>query len=296
MYSLKNDLLNINIKPKGAELCNITSVKNNTEFLWQADPKIWGSHAPNLFPIIGCMKNDTYIYNGKTYTMPKHGFVRHNDDFTIKNKTDSSITFSLVSNDALYALYPFLFEFEMTYTLLNNSLIIDHKVINSDKKPLYFSLGGHPAFNCPLSATDNYTDFYIAFEKTENSPSYLLNMANGLLTTETKPVFSEGNTINLHPDLFNDDALIFKDLKSRTVSLKHKTKGKVLSVNFNDFKQLGIWAKPKAPYVCIEPWLGFADNETTDQNIETKEGHLELKAGEIFNASYSITIEKSHLV
>lgn len=296
MYSLKNNLLQINIKPKGAELCSITSAKHKTEFMWQADPKFWGSHAPNLFPIIGCMKNDSYIYNSKTYTMPKHGFVRHNEDLVVKNRTDSSITFSLSSNDELYKLYPFLFEFEITYTLSKNSLTINHTVTNLDDKTLYFSLGGHPAFNCPISKDVDYTDYYLEFEKEENSQTYLLNMDNGLLTNKTKPVFSDGNRINLRPDLFNEDALIFKDLKSRIVSLKHKTKGKILTLNFKGFNELGIWAKPNAPYVCIEPWLGIADKETTDQNIETKEGILSLKSGKVFNASYSIEIEKSLLV
>jgi len=296
MYSLSNDLLQINIKSKGAELCNITSVENNTEFIWQADPKFWGSHAPNLFPIIGCMKDNSYIYNNKTYHMPKHGFVRHNDNFVVKNQTDTSISFLLVSNDELYKYYPFLFEFEITYTLAGNTLTINHTITNSDAKTLFFSLGGHPAFNCPLSKDDNYTDYYLEFEQAENSQSHVLNTNTGLLTTESIPVFKEGNKIHLRPDLFNKDALIFKDLKSRRVNLTHKTRGKVLTVNFKDFKQLGIWAKPNAPYVCIEPWLGIADNETTDQNIETKEGILSLKSGSVFNASYSIEIEQSHLV
>lgn len=295
MYSLKNDLLQIHIKSKGAELCNITSLKNNTEFLWQANPEIWGSHAPNLFPIIGNMKNDSYIYNTRTYKMPKHGFVRHNDDFTIKNQSESSITFSLVSNEKLFELYPFIFEFKIRYTLSKNKLTIHHSVKNLDNKPLYFSLGGHPAFNCPITKDDPYTDYYLEFEKTENSQSYLLNMSNGLVTNKTKSVFSENNKINLRPDLFNDDALIFKDLKSRKVSLKHRTKGNLLTLNFNDFKQLGIWAKPNAPYVCIEPWLGFADNEHTNQKIETKEGILTLETGAKFEASYSIEIEQDLL-
>ncbi|NRD21227.1 aldose 1-epimerase family protein [Winogradskyella eckloniae] len=295
MYSLKNDILQIGIKPKGAELCNITSVKNNREFLWQANPEFWGSHAPNLFPIIGCMKDDSYIYNSKLYHMPKHGFARHNDNFVVKNQSDSSITFSLSSNDDLYELYPFLFEFEITYTLSENILTINHTVTNRDRKTMYFSLGGHPAFNCPLTKDEDYTDYFLDFEHQENSESYLLNMENGLLTNETKPVFAEGHKINLRPDLFNADALIFKDLKSRVVSLTHKTKGKVLTVNFRGFKQLGIWAKPNAPYVCIEPWLGIADNEFTDQKIENKEGVLSLKSGAIFEASYSIEIEKSLL-
>ncbi|SDI45471.1 aldose 1-epimerase family protein [Winogradskyella thalassocola] len=295
MYSLKNNLLQINIKSKGAELCNITSAKHNTEFMWQANPEFWGSHAPNLFPIIGCMKDDTYIYNDKSYPMPKHGFARHNDNFTIKNQSDSSVTFSLVSNEELHTYYPFLFEFEITYTLSNNILTITHKVTNLDDKVLYFSLGGHPAFNCPLKKDENYTDYFLEFEQSENSQSHLLNMNTGLITDKTKPAFTEGNKINLRPDLFNEDALIFKNLKSRIVSLKHKTKGNVLTLNFEDFKHLGIWAKPNATYVCIEPWLGFADNETTDQNIETKEGIIKLDASSQFNASYSIEINKNHL-
>ncbi|WP_179007645.1 aldose 1-epimerase family protein [Winogradskyella forsetii] len=296
MPSLKNNLLQINIKSKGAELCNITSVKNKTEFMWQADPEIWGSHAPNLFPIIGCMKDDSYIYKNKSYHMPKHGFARHNDDFTIKNQTESSITFSLVSNEDLFEMYPFLFEFNNTYTLSENRLTINHTVTNIDEKPLYFSLGGHPAFNCPISKEENYTDYYLEFEKPENTASYVLNMNTGLLTDETIPVFTDGNKIDLRPDLFNEDALIFKDLKSRIVNLKHKTNGKILAVNFEDFKQLGIWAKPNASYVCIEPWLGIADHENTDQNIDTKEGILELEAAAVFEASYSIEIDEKHLV
>jgi len=295
MYIIKNDLLQINIKTKGAELCNITSINNNTEFIWNADPKVWGSHAPNLFPIIGSMKDNCYTYKNKFYNMPKHGFVRHNDNFTIQNQSDTSITFSLVSNKKLFALYPFLFEFQITYTLSKNNLTIKHTVNNIDDKALYFSLGGHPAFTCPISKDEDYEDYYLEFEKEENSLSFLLNMTTGLVTNKTKPIFLEGNKIKLRPDLFNEDALIFKDLQSRNISLKHKTKGKVLSVKFEDFNYLGIWAKPNAPYVCIEPWLGVADSETTDQKIETKEGIIKLEANSNFNASYSIEIDQRHL-
>jgi len=296
MHSLKNDLLQINIKTRGAELCNITSAKHKTEFIWQANPEIWGSHAPNLFPIVGALKNGSYTYNNKSYKIPKHGFVRHNDSFTIKNHTDSNITFSLTSNEELYKIYPFLFEFDITYTLSKNSLTITHNVKNLDEKPLYFSLGGHPAFNCPLLRGEIYSDYFLEFEDNEKSESYILNLESGLVTNQTKPVISEGNKINLRPDLFNNDALIFKDLKSRNVSLKHKTNGNIVTVKYEDFPFLGLWAKPNAPYVCIEPWLGVADNETTNQKIETKEGILKLEVDSTFNASYSIEIDQKHLI
>lgn len=296
MHTLKNDWLQIQVKSVGAELCAISAVKNNKTFLWHADPNIWGSHAPNLFPIIGCMKDDSYIYNNRTYTMTKHGFVRHNKDIKVKNQTKNQLRFVLRSNERLYKMYPFLFEFEISYILKENLLTVNHNVKNTDDKTLYFSLGGHPAFTCPLNASDAYTDYYLEFNEIENSPSHLLNLNTGLVTDRTKPILKNTNKIALHEDLFNEDALIFKDLKSRKVDLKHKTKGRVLSVAFEDFPYLGIWAKPNAPYVCIEPWLGIADSEHTNQKLEEKEGIIALASKAEFNASYSIEIDKKHLV
>ena len=296
MHVLKNDLLIINIKQTGAELCAINSVKNDIAFLWHADPNIWGGHSPNLFPVIGSMKDNSYIYEGKVYPMTKHGFARNNKAFSVKNSSETHVAFLLNSNAELFKMYPFQFEFEISYTLKNNILNISHSVRNLDTKTMYFSLGGHPGFTCPLYSDEKYTDYCLEFEKSESSKSYLVNMNNGLIINKTKPAFNNRNTINLREDLFDNDALIFKDLKSRKVTLKHKNKGAVLSMSFNDFPYLGIWAKPNAPYVCIEPWLGIADSETTNKKIEDKEGIIALNAGLIFNASYSIEIEKRHLV
>lgn len=295
MPFLENDLLRIEIKQKGAELCSINSVKNNIEFIWEANPDIWESHAPNLFPIIGAMKDDSYIYNGKKYNMPKHGFVRHNKDFEVISNSNSELTFLLKSNDQLRTLYPFEFEFLITYELKGNELLIHHTVKNKDDKTMYFSLGGHPAFACPLFEGESYTDYFLEFEKEESSKSYLLNMATGLVTKKTKAVFDTPKRINLHGDLFNEDALIFKDLKSRQAALKHQEKGEILNVKFEGFPFLGIWAKPNAPYVCIEPWIGIADAENTNQQIEDKEGIVTLEPKKSFEATYSITVNRNLL-
>ncbi|MAB49822.1 MAG: aldose epimerase [Flavobacteriaceae bacterium] len=295
MPFLENDLLKIEIKSKGAELCSIRSIKNNTEFVWEANPDIWGSHAPNLFPIIGAMKDDSYMYNGKKYNMPKHGFARHNKDFEVISNSNFEVTFQLKSNNELRAIYPFEFEFLMTYELKDNELLIHHTIKNTDSKTMYFSLGGHPAFACPLFKDESYTDYFLEFEKQETSRSYLLNMATGLVSDKTKPVFDSPNTINLHGDLFNEDALIFKDLKSRQVALKHNQKGEILNVKFEGFPFLGIWAKPNAPYVCIEPWIGIADSESTNQQIKDKEGIVTLEPKKSFKATYSITLNRNLL-
>jgi len=227
--------------------------------------------------------------------MPKHGFVRHHEGFKIIQDSEMEAKFVLESNAQLYAMYPFLFQFIIHYQLIQNTLHITYKVENRDTKILWFSVGGHPAFNCPISDEETYTDYVLEFENPENSKSYLLDKDSGLLTQKTKKVFANDCTIELQPHLFDEDALIFKDLRSRKLSLTHRQKGRLLSVEFKDFNYLGIWAKPSAPYVCIEPWLGLADSQNTNQYLETKEGILALQPQAEFQARFSIEIDLKHL-
>jgi galactose mutarotase-like enzyme len=296
MFTLENNQLKIAVKKTGAELCKITSVKNDTEFMWNANPDVWGSYAPNLFPIIGALKNDIYLCENQIYKLPKHGFVRNNDAVVLHEQSSNSLTFKLAYNEDSLKVYPFKFEFYMTYKLNNNTIEVLHTVKNRDDKTMYFSVGGHPAFKCPVFENENYDDYFLEFEYAENSKTHLINMENGLISSKTKPLFNNSDKLPLTHDLFNEDALIFKDLKSKKVALKSKLHGAILTVSYNDFPYLGIWAKPTGNYVCIEPWLGIADNEATNQDFKTKEGILKLNVGDTFKASYSIEIHNSHLV
>ncbi|GAA4900284.1 aldose 1-epimerase family protein [Flaviramulus aquimarinus] len=296
MYTLKNDKLEISIKKTGAELCKITAVKTKTDFMWHADPTIWGSYAPNLFPIIGALKEDTYTFDNEAYELPKHGFVRHNDNVVLHEQTENSLTFKLAYNESLLNIYPFKFEFFMTYTLTDNTIEVCHTIKNIDTKTMYFSVGGHPAFKCPVYDNENYEDYFLEFEHKENSKRHLINMDNGLISSKTEPVFNNANKLPLTHDLFNEDALVFKDIKSRKITLKSSEHDSILSVHYDGFPYLGIWAKPNGNYVCIEPWLGIADSEATNQNLKDKEGILSLDANKSFKATYSIEIHHKHLV
>lgn len=289
MYILKNDQLEIGIQHNGAELCSIKNLKNNKEYMWQADPEIWGSHAPNLFPVIGALKGNQIKYEGEFYDMPRHGFIRHNENLEVKNQTETSITFSIKSNEELRKIYPFEFEFELSFTLKDKSVEVNHLVKNMDTKPIYFQIGGHPAFNAPLFEGETYEDYYLEFDQDLTLETYLLG-ESGLVSDNTKTIIENSDKIQLTKDLFNNDALIFKNITSKNVSLKSKNHGSILSVSYDDFKNLGVWAKPGASYVCIEPWLGIADVESTDQNFKTKEGIIELETGKEYSATYSITI------
>lgn len=295
MYQLQNDKLSISVKKAGAELCQIAAIKNKNEFMWDAKPSVWANYAPNLFPIIGALKDDSYVFEGKIYKLGKHGFIRHNEDVILHEKTKNSLTFKLASNEATLKSYPFKFEFYISYKLSNNVIEILHTVKNIDIKTMYFSLGGHPAFKCPVFENENYHDYYLEFEHNETAVRHLLNMDNGLISSKTKSVLNNNNKLRLTHHLFNEDALVFKDLKSRKVALKSDSKGTILSVSFKTFNYLGIWAKPNGNYVCIEPWLGIADNENTNQDFKTKEGIISLNAKESFTASYRIEIHNNHL-
>ncbi|WNH10894.1 aldose 1-epimerase family protein [Thalassobellus suaedae] len=295
MYTLQNEKLKIAVKKIGAELCKITSVKHHTKFMWDANPDVWGSHAPNLFPIIGALKNNTYIFEGTEYHLPKHGMIRNNTNIELHEQTENSLTFKLIYSEDTLKIYPFKFEFYITYTLKDSNIEITHTIKNCDTKTMYFSVGGHPAFKCPIYNDEKYDDYVLEFEHTENAETHLINMENGLISPKTKPIFNNTNILPLKHDLFNEDALIFKDLKSKKVILKSNIHGEVLSFNYHDFDYLGIWAKPEGDYVCIEPWLGIADNEDTNQDLKTKEGILKLAANKTFKASYSIEIHNKDL-
>ncbi|GAA3791394.1 aldose 1-epimerase family protein [Corallibacter vietnamensis] len=294
MYTLENSLLQITINPTGSELQRITSVKHNTQFMWDGNPDIWSGFAPILFPIVGGLKQDTYYFNDKAYKLPRHGFYRRNKDIKLYKQGADSLTFKLESNDELYQIYPFVFEFYTTYQLKEHHILITHKVKNVDTKTMYFSLGEHPAFKCPVFDGETYEDYILEFEHSETSKTHLLDNS-GLLNLETQAILENSKTLQLHKQMFNNDALIFKDLASKSVTLTSKNKGPILTVNFQDFPYLGLWAKPQANYICIEPWLGIADNIDSNQNITEKEGIIKLAPNNEFQASYGIEINKKHL-
>ncbi len=289
MNQIQNDFLSVGVLSKGAELCSIKNLKTDKEYIWQANPEIWSSHAPNLFPIIGALKNREFFFNNKPYQLPKHGIIRNNGNIQLKEQKPDSLIFHLEYSEETLKSYPFKFDFEIKFQLNGKTLIVYHKITNLDDKAMYFSIGGHPAFNAPIYEGETYEDYYLEFDRNLDLNTWLLN-EEGLISSETRPVLRNDNKIELHRNLFDKDALIFKNIESKKVALKSRKSGTVLTVEYNDFKDLGIWAKPGAPYVCIEPWLGYADVEGTSQDLKTKEGIMELMPSKTFDASYTITI------
>lgn len=291
IHTIKNSDFKVEVKETGAELCSFRSLKSGREYIWQADPSHWAAHAPNLFPIIGCLKEDAFLYKGKAYPCLKHGFFRKNPKVKLLVQSEDKLTYVLKHDEETLAMYPFQFEIQVSFILRGNSLEVHHLVQNPNKDEMLFSLGGHPAFACPVNQGETYSDYYLEFEKEETAESWSVT-AEGLIDKGTYLVFKDPKRIHLQPNTFEKDALVFKDLNSKKISLKSKKSQQVLSVEFSDFPYMGIWAKPGADFVCIEPWLGIADSVEHDRNFETKEGLLKLAAGNKFEASYTIRIDE----
>lgn len=284
-YTLKNNQFVAAFKSRGAELCSFHD-NNGTEYIWQADEQHWGRHAPLLFPFVGKLKGDQFTFEDNTYQQTKHGFAR-NLSFTATEATEHTVKFVLTHNEETLAVYPFQFTLEVTYRLNQNQLQVSYRVSNEDNKTMYFSIGGHPAINCPIVPNTNFHDYYIEFQRTETLARYFIE--EGLQTGESKEIVTERKSLNLSYGYFEQDAIIFKDMHSEQVSLSHPILGKVVTLNFSGFPYLGIWTKPNAPFICLEPWLGLADHQNSTGDLRVKEGIQQLEAGKDFNAAYSLT-------
>ncbi|MDQ6529088.1 aldose 1-epimerase family protein [Flavobacterium sp. LHD-85] len=279
--TISNSILKASIKHAGAELFSLKDNLNN-EYIWQGNPDFWGKHSPVLFPIVGTLKNNTYKINEKEYHLPRHGFAR-DLEFSLIEKTESKAVFSLKSSEETLQKYPFDFELQLIYTLNESSLVLEYNVINSGKEKMPFSIGAHPAIALP----NHFEDYAFEFEKEENLKYYLLE--NDLISSQTKVLEKKNDLVPLNYELFKNDALIFKKLESKSLTILNNSKPYV-KVSYNDFPSLGIWTKKNAPFVCIEPWLGYSDTDENTGDLYEKEGILVLDENKNFSAKFSITI------
>lgn len=287
---IESPLFEVEVNKIGAELSSIKSKRTGLEYIWEANPDVWGSSAPVLFPIIGMLKGGKYIHENTWYELPKHGFIRNNENLVVEEQQNNLVRFVLVSDELTKQRYPFDFQFRIQFSIQGSILTVSHQIKNAGDKPMYFSLGGHPAFRCPLSKDETYDDYELKFDKNETAHTLCVDLKNGLINNKTISMLDNSDKIKLTSHIFDNDALIFKDLNSKSISLNHKTRGKVLSVDFSEFTYLGIWAKPKANFVCIEPWIGIADNIHHNQQLKDKDGIIKLSAQQVFEASYSIEV------
>lgn len=290
IHTIQSDSLRVDINSVGAELFSLYSKNTGEEYLWQGDSDWWAGRAPVLFPIVCSMKDCSYLYDGNAYNMPKHGFAL-GARFSTAGAQGSKIVFEYSDNDETRKIYPFAFLFQVVFELADNKLITTYRVENHNKCPMYFSLGSHEAYRCPRGSKETFEDYYLEFEKDSTYISEKVTDA-GLISGETYTVIDNGRTIPLKYELFANDTLIFKNVPGNKIFLKSKKSTDVVEVNYQDAPNLGIWTKVGAPYICIEPWYGLPDEAQHDGRLENKLGIVNLKVGNEFAWTHSITIHE----
>jgi len=280
--TISNAFLTAKINHKGAELFSLEANETKKEYIWEGNPEFWGKHSPVLFPIVGTLKNNSFQIEDTTYQLPRHGFAR-DMTFEVIDKTENNIIFSIQSSSETLKVYPFKFELQIIYSLEGKKLNITYKVINKNQSQLPFSIGAHPAF----ALEGNFEEYELEFEKDEDLIYHLLE--NDLISTATKTVEKQGNSVQLNYPLFENDALIFKNLESKKLTIL-KNKIPFLKVDFQGFPHLGIWTKKDAPFLCIEPWYGYSDTNEATGNLFEKEGIQIIEANGIFSSKFAIEI------
>lgn len=289
MITLENEYLKVSISNKGAEMTSLFSKETNTEHLWQANPDIWEWHAPNLFPVVGQCINNQITIDGTAYPMQRHGFARHSE-FILIESDEAYAKFSLSQDEKTMAVYPYKFSFQVIYNLTEREVRVTFKVINYDDQSIHFGVGAHPGFNVPFFANEAQEDYFLEFEYDEPLNKHLLS-PNGFYSGDTETVEGERNTLPITKELFAKDALVFKDLKSRKVSLKSKKHAHSVSIEYPHFNYLGVWSKNGAPFVCLEPWIGCADTEGKITEFSEKESIHTLEKGHVFEADFIIGVK-----
>lgn len=293
MPTLTSATARVEIALKGAELTSFTSLASGLEYLWQADSAQWGRHAPLLFPIVGKLPNDTYLYEGQAYKLPQHGFAR-DQEFQLISQDAHSLTLQLMASEASKKAYPFEFELRVRYELRGSVLTVGWHVRNPAAAPheLLFSIGAHPAFRCPLrpEASEQFADYAFHFDHPVTLRRQLLR--GGLRGGETVPVLAGQDSLPLSYELFADDALVFAHFDFTRITLRKTDKtGPFVRMQFDGFPYLGLWTKgPGAQFVCIEPWQGVASPVGEPRELRDKEGILTLAPSQEFETSYSIEI------
>lgn len=287
LFQISNEKITIRVDSMGAELKSLKSVPDNREYMWHGDPAYWGRTSPVLFPIVGGLKDGQYRVDGTSYSMGQHGFARDRE-FQLKSQVASEIWFSLSSDEETLKKYPYPFQLEIGYELTGRTVTVKWRVTNQGETPVWFSIGGHPGFLCPIDPGTDQTQYRLSFDAKEKIVASCI--AGGLVSGEKKTYPLRNGVLPITEDLFDEDALVIEGDQAHSVSLERPDGKPYLTVDF-DAPLFGVWSPPKkkAPFICIEPWYGRCDRLDFAGDFKEREWVQELAEG-TFEASYRITI------
>lgn len=286
MIFLENAHIHVSFSAKGAELQSLTNKQNDTSYLWNGNSEYWGKFSPVLFPIVGGLKDNTYYFENQPYTLSRHGFAR-DQEFEVNRVSNEELLFVLRDNEETRKVYPFKFSLGLRYQISGAGISCSYEVMNTGERPLLFSVGGHPAFAVPRQKELSYQDYYLKFNK---DTELVYNKINkDLIDDETATIKLTDGMLPLKHELFYEDALVFKNLKSDTISLRSNKNSSELQFRFSGFPYFGIWSAKDADFVCLEPWCGIADGINHNQKLEEKEGIQTLGPQQSWTRCWEVT-------
>lgn len=289
LITISSPSLSVTVDSHGASLTSV--IKNGSEYLWQPDSRYWDSQDLNLFPYIGRLKENCYLYRGEKYSMTIHGFSR-SSNFDVTSVSDSSVSFSLVSSEETMKNYPFPFIFTVEYSISGSVLTKTCTVLNTGEGEMYFALGSHPGFNVPINSEGSFDDWYLEFTE-ESEPARIgFNQTDYLLSgDDRKYQLEEGRIIRLSHRLFDEDAIVLHGMPKQ-VTLKSDLSGKAVRARYEDMDFVGFWHMPHtdAPYVCIEPWKALPSHSAYIEDISKQEYLVHLESGKEYSNTVSFEI------
>lgn len=291
IFEISNGEITVAVDSHGAELRSLRSAVTGEEYMWCGDPFYWGKVSPILFPFIGVLKNGEFRFADETYKMTKHGFAR-DMEFKLVSHEATEVWFALEANEATRQMYPFDFRLEIGYRLEEKKVRVLWRVENPSEETLYFSIGGHPAFKCPLYEEDKREDYYLEFDAKECIRCTVIG-EDGLIGDQNVVYELENGLLSVRSELFARDAMVMENSQLHKISLLTPEKEPYISVAF-DTPVVAVWtpAGVEAPFVCIEPWYGLCDFADFEGTLEERKWGQEVAPGKRFAAEYSITIEQ----
>jgi galactose mutarotase-like enzyme len=287
--TLESAALKVTIESLGAEVQSVQSKSGGkTEYMWHGDPAYWARRSPILFPFVGSCKNKEYRYAGKTYPMAQHGFAR-DMEFAVESQTEKEVWFVLDSTEETYEKYPFRFRLHIGYELNENELTVKWKVENTDTKEIYFAIGAHPGFLCPIHGEANKVGYGLHFGGLTTELHHHGNTPDGMAVLDDEILPLTDGKVRFTEDFFDKCTYMVEGAQTGEVSLLDAEGDAYVTVLF-DTPLFAVWSPEgkNAPFVCIEPWFGRCDTADFTGEIQERAFENALGVGEAFDTSYRI--------
>lgn len=290
-YLLENEFLQVRVSSLGAELVSVKAKHDGRELLWQADPAVWGRHAPILFPYCGRLKDGAFVHKGVRYEGGQHGFAR-NMEHRLLEQSPTQISFCLEANALTMEKFPFAFRLVSTYSLEGKSIVHGVQVENQSAEDMPFSFGYHPGFACPFDGNHSTQDYVLRFDTPQSPVVVEVDEQSGLVTGGTHTWFENSTDIPLTDHLFDHDSVCMKALTARTLSLVEADTGRQVTVDITGFPYVLVWsAKGPVHFVCIEPWHGLPDAQDATGMWTEKPATVHLAPDEVWHTQLRMTFQ-----